>query len=895
MINTLKVMLWNANGVQKHKKELEILLNSKKIDVCLVAETHFTKESYFKIQFFETYHTTHPMNCARGGSAVIIRSNIKHQEEEKISTDMFQATTVSIHMNGSLLSLVALYSPPRHNIKAEHYKKLFHQIGERFIIGGAFNAKHSHWGSRLITPKGKELLIASQETGCTILSSGKPTYWPTDPNKIPDIIDFFVMRKFSKSFIKIEDGYDLNSDHSPIYLTISSKVNETEPPLTLFNKNTDWVYFRHILSTIDFTQPTNIDEVEDMTLFLTNAIQKAAWASSPEQCRKPLEKCYPPVIMEMVSKKRKLRRKWQQTRRPTIKTQLNRASKELRQAIMEHQNSSLNKYLRELSNEKSSDYSLWKAARKSTRPQTQSPPLKNYNGQWARSNEEKASLFSEHLETTFTPNNSDEYPNLNSFEYQTNFDQIDDNNIPLCTLLETKNMIKTLSLNKAPGFDLITSEILNQIPNNVLQCIQNIINACFTLKYVPSYWKVAEVIMIAKPGKPPNEITSYRPISLLPVLSKLLEKLFLQRIMPIVQKKLIPNHQFGFREGHSTIDQVHRITDTIETAFEEKKICSAVFLDVSQAFDKVWHQGLIYKLRCQLPISYCNFLESYIKNRYFRIKQQDAFSSLKPIRAGVPQGSTIGPLLYLLYTSDLPTPTNCLTATFADDTAILTTGKTESECAETLQTAIDSVVGWTKQWRINFNSVKSVHIDFTTRHQHTPQTLYIEGVQIPYSNTAKYLGMTLDTKLRWKEHVKKKVHELKLKLSNYYWLLGKRSKVSTYNKILIYKQVLKPVWTYGIQLWGCTNKKSVSSIQKFQNKVIRLIMNCPWYIRDPDLQRDIGIDPVAQVIQKSATSHALRLSLHSNEEAQRLINAGDRRRRLQRKRPLDLVLPPITP
>ena len=100
--------------------------------------------------------------------------------------------------------------------------------------------------------------------------------------------------------------------------------------------------------------------------------------------------------------------------------------------------------------------------------------------------------------------------------------------------------------------------------------------------------------MIPKLGKPVNEVTSYRPISLLPILPKLFEKLFLKRLKPILdEKQIIPTHQFGFRNKHSTIDQVHRITTIIEKALEEKQVCSTIFLDVAQAFDRVWHEGLI--------------------------------------------------------------------------------------------------------------------------------------------------------------------------------------------------------------------------------------------------------------------------------------------------------------
>lgn len=229
-----------------------------------------------------------------------------------------------------------------------------------------------------------------------------------------------------------------------------------------------------------------------------------------------------------------------------------------------------------------------------------------------------------------------------------------------------------MSPQKAPGYDLITGEVLKQLPRKGLVKLTRIINASLRFRYLPMLWKVAEMIMVPKPGKSPNEVSSYRPISLLPIMSKLFEKLLLKRLKVVIEENgVIPNHQFGFRDRHSTIDQVHRITNEIEKALEGGMICSAIFLEVAQAFDKVWHEGLLCKLDMHLTRQYVQLIKSYIEGRLFRVKQEDCYSELKDIQAGVPQGSVLGPVLYLLFTSDLPQTEGTTTTTFADDTAIL--------------------------------------------------------------------------------------------------------------------------------------------------------------------------------------------------------------------------------
>ncbi|KAK9878385.1 hypothetical protein WA026_021692 [Henosepilachna vigintioctopunctata] len=219
-------------------------------------------------------------------------------------------------------------------------------------------------------------------------------------------------------------------------------------------------------------------------------------------------------------------------------------------------------------------------------------------------------------------------------------------------------------------------------------------------------------------------------------------------------------------------------------------------------------------------------------------------------------------------------------------TAILAVGRSHEETARSLQVSINKVKSWTNYWSIKLNESKSVHINFSNkRNQYIP--ISINNAPISYSNTAKYLGITLNAKLLLKAHVKSKREELGLKYKKMYWLLGKHSTFSTYNKLLLYKQIFKPVWTYGIQLWGCAKKTNIDIIQRFQNKVLRNVVNAPLYFRNSDLHRDLDIETVDQAIERFARSHEQRLLHHVNVETIRLLDNTTLERRLKRTKPFD--------
>jgi len=248
----------------------------------LISETHFTTRSYFKLPNYTIYDTPHPEGTARGGTAILIKNGIKHYLHWHHNLDYLQATSVTIEDWVGPLTIAAIYCPPKHTIKAEQFRHFYATLGHRFLAVGDCNAKHAHWGSRLIAPQGRELLKAMQEENLMHVSTGEPTYWPSDRWKVPDLLDFCITKRIPAHSIQAEAGFDLSSDHSPVLITMHTRITPQTCPPTLSTKTTDWETFRnYITENLTLKVPLKTDqEIEDYVHHLVQTIQQAAWSST---------------------------------------------------------------------------------------------------------------------------------------------------------------------------------------------------------------------------------------------------------------------------------------------------------------------------------------------------------------------------------------------------------------------------------------------------------------------------------------------------------------------------------------------------------------------------------------------------------------------------------------
>jgi hypothetical protein len=277
------------------------------------------------------------------------------------------------------------------------------------------------------------------------------------------------------------------------------------------------------------------------------------------------------------------------------------------------------------------------------------------------------------------------------------------------------------------------------------------------------------------------------------------------------------------------VQQFHHIKDVINKAMENQQYCTATFLDVIQAFDKVWHSGLLFKIKRLLPSSYFNLLKSYLNECQFETKFNGETTSHFHIHSHVSQGSILGPLLYVLYTSHLPTSRETTLGIFADDTAIFATHEGPTIASLNLQEHLHIIEKWLKNWKTKVNESKSSHITFTLRKGHCP-AVNINQTIIPQTEAVKCLGLYFDCRLNWKEHIARKTKQINLKTKEINWLIGKKSHLCIENELLIYKAVIKPIWNYGIELWGCASKSNIVIKQRSRSKILRAMTNAPRYV-----------------------------------------------------------------
>ncbi|GFT83791.1 RNA-directed DNA polymerase from mobile element jockey [Trichonephila clavipes] len=278
----------------------------------------------------------------------------------------------------------------------------------------------------------------------------------------------------------------------------------------------------------------------------------------------------------------------------------------------------------------------------------------------------------------------------------------------------------------------------------------------------------------------------------------------------------------------------------------------AVFLDIQKAFDRVWIDGLIYKLiTYNVPPAIIHILYSYLTNRKYKVRVNDTLSITHRVNIGVTQGSLLGPVLFNIYVNDIPSHPRTMINLYADDTAISATYKNTKSVTIALNKHLALLEKYFNDWKIKINVDKTVAVLFTrARKPIAPPTLY--STPLRWSQTTKYLGITFDKTLTWKPHILYARDKFRIALKKLYPLICRNSNMYLYNKVLLYTAVLRPILSYGCPIWGYAANTNIKILETAQNSIIRCIVRACRYNSNKNIYRAIKIPPFKKHIQDLA-------------------------------------------
>ena len=852
-----------------------ILLNS----ICINPNNDNQKIEY---KNYKTYSTPKGLH---NGSAILVKKDIKHAVTR---TGDEQLLAVTLNTTGGLITLATFYRPfddKKPNSKIPHH--LFNRLFNRshpVVLMGDLNLKHKSLGmSCKANPQGNDFAKYCLNNKSNIFYEGPSfnTWFDRGKKSKCDIVLFNRAAQELHQFIT--QGKQLGSDHTVVRLTVSSTPICLDTPPIPDESKANWKLFKNTLEKHQLPNVNNIDKdkLDGIIVNFLSTIQSTLANEDifPLKNKKfiqnvPVKSHKTQQIEQCIHNfDAKLRQQMGPTTAPqtTIKNNLYKSYKNSRsddfeayyQGIANNINGSLNsnnfwdkinkskgnftnnKNSIKVENQTITDENLlpnifkecwvpvWKSNPPTTNPKA-AAIAKTYED-WHQ-NEENIHRINPH---TTTDNSRLLPPSKEDLK----------NNYYKSQLLapiepdDVKDFISQLKKKKSPGKTGITNKMLKNLPKSYIHYLTHIYNAALSMGYFPDCFKKAIVKMIPKKGKCSDNPLNYRPISLLEPIGKIYEQILNRRLKTYLEdNNLLNDLQFGFRSGRSTHTSIHTMLEYITQSHKRGLDVFLLSKDIEKAFDKVHHPSLIYKIfnNFGLPDLFCKTLANFLIDRTIEIKINGICSDPFSPKSGVPQGSVLGPLLYLMFINDAPRPKKSLLAKtegyrseinsyFADDNIIMTSGiqgnkpKGNSKGQfgnKRFREIVQEMSDWEEAHRIKTNASKSALMFISHKTKPFSKHLTLHPLnkaaaqqQISYKTSHKILGINFDRKLNFVNHIKQLKHTIKQDVRSLRIL--KRTNFET--KTFLFKTLMQPKISYSYPIYHLLSRQQKLELQACQN------------------------------------------------------------------------------
>lgn len=890
----LNILFWNAQGISKKLKEFIDRLRVEEIDIACISESHLTNN--MTLPDIPNYHVIrHDRATHLGGLLTIIKDTISFKEINLGSTSLLEYAAFGIKSLTNF-TLINAYLPGgakskdiKSNLRHELDILLDNHRQPVFLVGD-LNGKNKHWGCKCNNAAGKIILEKTCSGPIEISFPKEHTYHPLSKKKSPSTIDIILTNgslSWSTPYVK----QILSSDHIPVFFKIHTG---TEPrTMNYDNKRpnygkTNWKEYRQTLNKgLETAAPMLLQQDsltnEEIDFYVNELVTTTQRALKSNVILERVNKngvFHCKEIKDLIKKRDYHRRRWSRTHLLEDKSQFQVLNKEIKILIAGDYRAKLDS---KLSKSRVGDNTLYKMI-KSRRRTTTMPPLNSLENQGKhifsdkdKSNEIAAYFAKMHI-NPLARNNLVFTMGINnhidkSLGIETNpTDPIFSN--------EIAKQIRQLKTGKSPGPDNLPVVAIKNFSYLGIEMLTKILNCSLTNGYYPKDWRVAKTIPIHKSGKDSKNITSYRPISLISVLAKIYEKSIYERLANWCNdNKVIPDVQFGFRKGHSTNHAIMYLHNHIKGALACKRTTGVLSFDIEKAFDRVWHNGLIYKMtKLRFPIYLTKIVKSFLSDRKFRVCINETYSPLMDIPWGVPQGSALSPILYNIFISDFPTlmDTNTYVSLYADDTLIFTSSRIKSKINRRLTTASDTIHQYFYKWKIKTNNEKTNFTCFTNRKtkQIPSDFILINKARVERTPTLKYLGVIYDSKLTYKTHIRNTLTKIDNIYRTLYPFICKNSLLPARTKIHVFNTYMRPVMLYAYPLLASLKTTKLTSLQTKQNKCLRQLLSISWdmFITTSEVHEIAEIDTIFVRLDKLADSFKTKCILSKNPIVRDLCN-----------------------
>lgn len=871
MNNTTTLLNWNIRGYFTNKYELQVLINELNPIFITLQETKLNIDAYLNnyISYIKNKSCSQDI-MASGGVMTLINKNI-HSSHFQLNTNL-QALAVHVTYPFDFV-LCNIYLD--HNITTQtlndELENIIKQLGHSFIITGDFNAHNKVWGSHKTDRRGTIITELTEKYSLTILNEKLPTHIAT--NGRLTAIDLTICTQNLVYFTEWSVLEDLHgSDHFPLLISFPHSQHTNSQRQRYNIKKANWTEFKRS-QNFDNLDTSNINNMERD---FTNRIIQAANSSIPITKQFKGKRKLPfwnDDIKHKIIERKKNIKLYKNTLNPDIRNKITSQTKEIREAINKSKTESWRQYTSSI-NHTANTKEIYDKVRtlNGKSKNTEIRRLNGENGTFTTNQTEIANIINNTFEHIYSDNNLNTH--LKTLKEQSvsqdTFPE-DINDEPYNDNITMKELEDVLSHTKgtSPGHDNIHYDMIKNLTQKGKQSLLQLYNKAFN-EGLPQQWKHSMIVPIKKPGKDPRQPTSYRPIALTSCTCKLMEKIINNRIQwTIENNQLLNNYQSGFVKGKSTIDNITYFTDNIQRNFAEQKQTTAIFIDLKNAYDRVWtHKVTDNMKRLGFKGRILHFIHSFLSNRTFNTQIGNIQSDSGYMENGIPQGSVLSCTLFNIVFDDvlnhIEAPTKF--CAYADDLVLFQHGKDTKSTDASLQRILNETnIQMNKNGlEISIEKTKIVHFTNQKKKNITIPKIKIDNHEIECVESYKFLGVIFNNKLKWTEQINQLQQKTSKNINLIKMLSHTRYGGERQTLLKIHETVTTSIHNYSSLIFTKLTKKDEQKLNTIHTRSIKYSIGAFVTSPNTSVHTESGVMPLKHQRKIQLIKYACKVKSNKN-------------------------------